>query len=112
MAIGAILPGNAQAGCYRLGKIGYHLSHYCWGRMYPHHRVCRHGYCRCSSRKLECYVRLRYRVLAVEVDEGYLWFWIGSHAEYDRLIGRSTVRLAHFLIPQRFMWVAAIPRQG
>jgi hypothetical protein len=25
--------------------------------------------------------------LAVEVDGGYLWFWIGSHADYDRLIG-------------------------
>jgi hypothetical protein len=32
-------------------------------------------------------VGLRHRALAVEVDEGYLWFWIGSHAEYDRLIG-------------------------
>jgi hypothetical protein len=32
-------------------------------------------------------VGLRYRALAVEVDEGYLGFWIGSHAEYDRLIG-------------------------
>jgi hypothetical protein len=31
-------------------------------------------------------VGLRHRALAVEVDEGYLWFWIGSHAEYDRLI--------------------------
>ncbi|HEV7603066.1 MAG TPA: hypothetical protein VGO49_22770 [Bradyrhizobium sp.] len=32
-------------------------------------------------------VGLRYRALAVEVDEGYLWFWIGSHTDYDRLIG-------------------------
>jgi hypothetical protein len=31
-------------------------------------------------------VGLRHRALAVEVDEGYLWFWIGSQAEYDRLI--------------------------
>jgi hypothetical protein len=31
-------------------------------------------------------VGLRHRALAVEVYEGYLWFWIGSHAEYDRLI--------------------------
>ena len=28
----------------------------------------------------------RYRALAVEVDEGLLWFWIGTHSEYDRLI--------------------------
>jgi hypothetical protein len=27
-----------------------------------------------------------YRALGVSVDEGVLWFWIGSHAEYDRLI--------------------------
>jgi hypothetical protein len=32
-------------------------------------------------------VGLRYRALAVETDDAYLWFWIGSHADYDRLIG-------------------------
>jgi hypothetical protein len=32
-------------------------------------------------------VGLHYRALAVEVEDGYLWFWIGSHADYDRLIG-------------------------
>lgn len=31
-------------------------------------------------------VGIHYRVLAVEVDDGLLWFWIGSHAEYDHLI--------------------------
>jgi len=28
----------------------------------------------------------RYRALAVEVDAGLLWFWIGSHADYDVII--------------------------
>jgi hypothetical protein len=28
----------------------------------------------------------RYRALAIDVDEGLLWFWIGSHADYDDLI--------------------------
>ena len=28
----------------------------------------------------------RYRALAVEVDADLLWFWIGSHADYDALI--------------------------
>ena len=28
----------------------------------------------------------RYRALGVEVDDGILWFWIGSHADYDALI--------------------------
>ena len=32
-------------------------------------------------------VSLDYRALAVETDDGYLWFWIGKHSEYDRLIG-------------------------
>lgn len=30
-------------------------------------------------------VGLRYRALAVEVDGGLLWFWIGSHGDYDKL---------------------------
>jgi hypothetical protein len=31
-------------------------------------------------------VGLRYRALAVETDGGLVWFWIGSHADYDALI--------------------------
>ena len=31
-------------------------------------------------------VGLSYRALGVEVDDGLLWFWIGSHADYDRLV--------------------------
>jgi len=27
-----------------------------------------------------------YRALAVEIPEGLLWFWIGSHADYDKTI--------------------------
>ena len=30
-------------------------------------------------------VGLRYRALATQVDGGLLWFWIGSHADYDAL---------------------------
>jgi hypothetical protein len=30
-------------------------------------------------------IGLRYRALAVEADGDYVWFWIGSHADYDRL---------------------------
>jgi len=32
-------------------------------------------------------VGAHYRVLAVEASDGILWFWIGSHAEYDRIAG-------------------------
>jgi mRNA-degrading endonuclease RelE of RelBE toxin-antitoxin system len=28
-----------------------------------------------------------YRTLAVESTDGLIWFWIGTHADYDRLIG-------------------------
>jgi hypothetical protein len=31
-------------------------------------------------------VGLHYRALGVPVSEGTLWFWIGTHAEYDKLI--------------------------
>lgn len=31
-------------------------------------------------------VGLQYRALAVEVEDGLLWFWIGDHAEYERLV--------------------------
>ncbi len=30
-----------------------------------------------------------YRALAVEVADGLLWFWIGSHSDYDKLIAES-----------------------
>lgn len=31
-------------------------------------------------------VGIHYRALAVEIEDGLVWFWIGSHAEYDKLI--------------------------
>jgi hypothetical protein len=31
-------------------------------------------------------VGIQYRALAVESGEDLVWFWIGSHADYDRLI--------------------------
>ena len=31
-------------------------------------------------------IGLRYRALAVDAEDGLLWFWIGDHADYDRLI--------------------------
>ncbi len=32
-------------------------------------------------------VGLHFRALGVEAPDGVVWFWIGSHAEYDKLIG-------------------------
>jgi len=34
-------------------------------------------------------VGLHYRALAVESDEELVWFWIGSHAEYDKLVAQK-----------------------
>ena len=31
-------------------------------------------------------VGLHYRALGVETGEDVVWFWIGHHAEYDRLV--------------------------
>lgn len=33
-------------------------------------------------------IGLHYRAVAVEKNNEMIWFWIGTHAEYDRLIGR------------------------
>jgi len=41
-----------------------------------------------GSRELWCArVTLNYRALAVRRTDGYLWFWIGDHKEYDQLVG-------------------------
>lgn len=32
-------------------------------------------------------VGLYHRALGIDADDGIVWFWIGSHADYDRLIG-------------------------
>ncbi|MEH2051146.1 ParE family toxin-like protein [Nostoc sp.] len=31
-------------------------------------------------------VGLHYRALAVEQDDDFVWFWIGSHAKYEKLL--------------------------
>ncbi len=32
-------------------------------------------------------IGLHYRALAVVEGDDFIWFWIGGHAEYDKLIG-------------------------
>ncbi len=34
-------------------------------------------------------VGLHYRALAVEDGADLVWFWIGTHAEYDAILGRA-----------------------
>ncbi len=45
-AVSSVSPVQ-PAGCYRLGETGYHWYHWCLGPrwLYPHRRVCHHGYC-------------------------------------------------------------------
>lgn len=33
------------------------------------------------------WVILDYWVLLVEIDDGYVWFWIGIYEDYDKLLG-------------------------
>lgn len=32
-------------------------------------------------------VGLHHRALAVEAADGFVWFWIGPHSDYDRILG-------------------------
>lgn len=32
-------------------------------------------------------IGLHYRAVAVQEDNDIVWFWIGSHSEYDKLLG-------------------------
>jgi hypothetical protein len=32
-------------------------------------------------------VGLHYRTLSVDISGGISWFWIGTHAEYDQIVG-------------------------
>lgn len=51
-------------------------------KKYPHHPSL-------HFKKIRKYwsvrVGLKHRALAVEIDDVLVWFWIGTHAEYDKL---------------------------
>jgi hypothetical protein len=34
-------------------------------------------------------IGIHYRALAVEENGDIAWFWIGTHAEYDKLLGNQ-----------------------
>mgnify|MGYP006310408741 CR=1 FL=1 len=31
-------------------------------------------------------IGIKYRALAVEIKEGLIWFWIGNHHDYDKML--------------------------
>ena len=33
-------------------------------------------------------VGLRHRAVGIEISDGVLWFWIGTHSQYDNLVTR------------------------
>ena len=35
-------------------------------------------------------IGLYHRALAVEDEDGFIWVWIGSHKEYDKIIEKSS----------------------
>lgn len=35
-------------------------------------------------------VGLHYRAISIETEDGVLWFWIGSHPEYDCLVLKNS----------------------
>ncbi len=32
-------------------------------------------------------VGIQYRAIGLDLEDGVLWFWIGTHAEYDKMVG-------------------------
>jgi len=34
-------------------------------------------------------VGIHYRALGIGIEEDIVWFWIGSHADYDKLIEKQ-----------------------
>lgn len=69
------LPGDVR----ELADKNYHLL-----KSDPHHPSLQF---KTIGRFRSVRVGLHYRALGVEVSDGVSWFWIGTHAEYDRLIG-------------------------
>ena len=38
------------------------------------------------GRRWSARIDRNHRALALETEDGFLWYWIGTHADYDRLI--------------------------
>ncbi len=41
----------------------------------------------CNGKFYSARVGLHYRALGLPVEEGVHWFWIGTHGEYDKIVG-------------------------
>ena len=52
----------------------------------PHHPSLRLKRVGKKKRLWSVRVGMHYRALGMEKPDGIVWFWIGAHAEYDRLL--------------------------
>jgi hypothetical protein len=57
-------------------------------RQDPHHPSLRFKQVHTSRPIYSARVGLAYRALAVRAGEDVVWFWIGSHSDYDNLLDR------------------------
>ena len=57
-------------------------------RQDPYHPSLRFKQVHASRPIFSARVGLAYRALAVREGHEVIWFWIGSHADYDDLLGR------------------------
>jgi phage shock protein E len=39
-------------------------------------------------------VGLHYRALAIDIEDGVLWFWIGNHDDYEPLVATTRIKMA------------------
>jgi len=73
------LPPQVQA----QARLAYQLF-----RQDPFHPSLRFKQVHASRPIFSARVGLAYRALAVRDQDEVIWFWIGSHADYDDLLGR------------------------
>src|SRR6202050_1811340 len=57
-------------------------------------------------------ITLSYRALAIKREDGYLWFWIGDHKTYDRLISRNSCQKPQPSTSLRARFLAKNARNG
>jgi hypothetical protein len=61
-------------------------SAYALFELNPYHPSLRFRQVHPSRAVFSARVGMDYRVVGVKEDEDIFWFWIGSHADYDRLL--------------------------
>jgi hypothetical protein len=55
----------------------------------PAHPSLQFKHLRADRQTYSIRIGLGYRALGIRFDETLVWYWIGPHAEYDRLVSQS-----------------------